>query len=46
MRLEDIVKERIVILDGEEFRLTHTQKGIREDVEWETPCNIWCFKRK
>ncbi len=36
----------IVILDGEEFRLTHTQKGIREDVEWETPCNIWCFKRK
>lgn len=36
----------IVILDGEEFRLTHTATGKRENLDVAEPCNIWCFKRK
>ncbi|SDG13059.1 hypothetical protein SAMN05216518_12047 [Bacteroidales bacterium KHT7] len=36
----------ILVLDGEEFRLTHTTDGKREVSWYTTPCNIWCFKRK
>ncbi len=38
----------ISILDGEEFRLTHTNDGKRSGTtvnQW-APSNIWCFKRK
>lgn len=36
----------IMLLDGEEFRLTHTKSGKRDNVDYHEPCNIWCFKRK
>lgn len=36
----------ILVLDGEEFRLTHTTDGTRDVPHYKKECNIWCFKRK